>query len=291
MTGYVNNINRATGLLVIEVINSNPNGDPDRDSDPRQRVDGIGEISPVSFKRKIRDMVEDKMGPVWINVKQRLGLGDDNFHILESKGREREKIKKEMKYEDTFMNSLFVKKYWDARIFGNTFLESELNKGSIKTGVVQFGMGVSIAPVVVERQTNTNKAGVQEGKNQGMAPMGYRIVTHGVYCMPFFVNPSNAHKSGCTSTDVELLKTLIPYAYDHNRSAIRPFVVIRHAWFCEHNNPLGSCSDFDIVESLTPIRKCEPQEPSMSWQDYEIPIGLPDKFKGKVSCVDLMDQI
>ena len=45
-----NEIKRATGLLVIEVVNSNPNGDPDRESDPRQRPNGSGEISPVSFK-------------------------------------------------------------------------------------------------------------------------------------------------------------------------------------------------------------------------------------------------
>ena len=50
-------INRATGLLVLEVVNSNPNGDPDRESDPRQRANGQGEISPVSFKRKLRDLV------------------------------------------------------------------------------------------------------------------------------------------------------------------------------------------------------------------------------------------
>ena len=46
-----NEIKRATGLLIIEVVNSNANGDPDRESDPRQRPNGIGEISPVSFKR------------------------------------------------------------------------------------------------------------------------------------------------------------------------------------------------------------------------------------------------
>ena len=54
-----NEIKRATGLLVIEVVNSNANGDPDRESDPRQRPNGIGEISPVSFKRKLRDLLED----------------------------------------------------------------------------------------------------------------------------------------------------------------------------------------------------------------------------------------
>ena len=54
---------RATGLLVIEVVNSNPNGDPDRESDPRQRPDGRGEISGVSFKRKLRDLLEDHTSP------------------------------------------------------------------------------------------------------------------------------------------------------------------------------------------------------------------------------------
>src|ERR1043166_7502111 len=71
---------RATGLLVIEVINSNPNGDPDRESDPRQRPDGRGEISPVSFKRKLRDLVDDKAGPVWVALQKELKLTDEQFH-------------------------------------------------------------------------------------------------------------------------------------------------------------------------------------------------------------------
>ena len=56
---------RGCGLLIIEVRNSNPNGDPDQEGVPRQRNDGHGEISPVSFKRKLRDLVEDKEGEVW----------------------------------------------------------------------------------------------------------------------------------------------------------------------------------------------------------------------------------
>jgi Cas7 group CRISPR-associated protein Csh2 len=50
-------ITRGTGLLVIEVKNSNPNGDPDRESDPRVRShDQRGMITGVSFKRKLRDL-------------------------------------------------------------------------------------------------------------------------------------------------------------------------------------------------------------------------------------------
>ncbi len=249
-------IKRATGLLVIEVVNSNPNGDPDRESDPRQRPDGCGEISPVSFKHR---------------------------------GRDRKEIKKEMGEVAHFMESEFVRKYWDARVFGNTFLEDGGDKGFIKTGVVQFGMGVSIAPIDILRQTNTNKAGVQEGKNAGMAPLAYRVVAHGVYCMPFFVNPNYAHKSGCTVEDIELLKVLIPYAYDMNRSAIRPDVRLRHAWYIEHKHLLGSCPEYLLIEALTPRKLGGTNDPSTSWSDYEDKTALPDEIRARVeSCVDLV---
>ncbi|HQB35693.1 MAG TPA: type I CRISPR-associated protein Cas7 [Syntrophorhabdus sp.] len=285
-----NDIKRGTGLLIIEVVNSNPNGDPDRESDPRQRPNGLGEISPVSFKRKLRDLVEDTEGPVFKEVCSKLGLKPDCFHILESRNRIRSEIKEEMKTIDNdFLKSEFVRKYWDARLFGNTFLEDEMDKGTIKTGVAQFVMGISIAPVLIQRHTNTNKAGVEEGKKQGMAPLAYRIVEHGVYCMPFYINPSHAHKSGCTSKDVELLKALIPYAYDHTRSAIRPDVRIRHAWYMEHQNALGSCADWQLIDALTPKRKGDdPDRPSTKWSDYEVTVQLPQSLKEKVTFTDLM---
>ena len=259
---------RATGLLVIEVINSNPNGDPDRESDPRQRHDFRGEISPVSFKRKLRDLIADKgnkdkhqTAPVWEAIKAELNLDAERFYILESRGRNRAEIQSELEGDD---GQLFKDKYWDGRVFGNTFLESG-GSTTIKTGVVQFGLGVSVAPVDIERHTNTNMSGVQEGKDRGMAPMGYRFVPHGVYCMPFFVNPSQAHKTGCTVQDIDLMKRVIAYAYAHTRSHARPSVDLRHAWYIEHNNPLGSCSDFALLDALRPIKKTNPDEASTSW--------------------------
>jgi len=295
-------IKRATGLLIIEVVNSNPNGDPDRESDPRQRPNGLGEISPVSFKRKLRDLVEDTDGPVFKAVCNKLGLDEDEkeFAILESRGRDRKTVTAEMGMgkdikdfdQKEFIKSPFVKKYWDGRLFGNTFLEEGGNKGYIKTGVAQFVMGLSVTPILIQRHTNTNKAGVEEGKSQGMAPLAYRVVEHGVYCMPFYINPSHAHKSGCTVNDVELLKSIIPYAYDHTRSAIRPDVRIRHAWYMEHPNALGSCADWKLIDALTPKRKGnEPMLPSVSWNDYDVPIELPADLKDKVSFIDLMDGI
>jgi len=312
-------IARATGLLIIEVVNSNPNGDPDRESDPRQRPDGRGEISPPSFKRKIRDLVEVKEGPVWLAIAGDLNLDGERFAILESRGRDRPKIEAEIR-EDRFAG-----KYWDARVFGNTFLEkrketkengdaggevsaagtsrarSKSGKklgdadlkllNSIKTGVVQFGLGLSIAPIAVERMTNTNKAGVEVDKDRGMAPLGYRIVQHGVYCMPFFVNPTAAVKSGCTAADIELLYRLIPLAYTHTASYVRPLVGIRHAWVIEHKNALGSCSDFALLDALRPRKKQQPGQPSNSWDDYDVPATLPEELAAKVKPIrDLVEE-
>lgn len=283
---YTNNdkiTRRATGLLVLEVVNSNPNGDPDNESDPRTRVGGWGEISPVSFKRKLRDLVEEKSGPVWLETAAKFvpPLNPEEFDILEKRGRNREKIKGEIK------DGSFTRRYWDGRLFGNTFLEEDAST-SIKTGVVQFGMGLSIAPVEIQRLTLTNKAGVQEGKDRGMAPLGYRVVQHGVYTMPFFVNPTAAQKTGCTRRDLDLMLRLIPYAYVHTASFVRPDVRLRHAWYIEHKSALGSCPDSLLIDALTPKKRGVAGEASVSWADYDDPKGLPPELLAKVeSCEDL----
>lgn len=261
-----NNIPRVTGLLIIEVRNSNPNGDPDRESDPRTRAhDGKGIISDVSFKRKLRELVLQKQGPVWAELKAIIGIEDDEsfgIHVDQS-AREKERAGR----QDGGKKSL-ADNFWDVRVFGSTSLEEGDN--FIRTGVAQFSIGVSTAKVRIQRDTNTVKAGVDVDKSadRGMAPLGFRIVEHGVYAMPFLINPTAANKSGCTRQDIELLCRLITYAYPHNPSRIRPLVDVRHAWYFEHKSQLGNCSDFAILDALTPS-KSDPTEPSTAWADYQ----------------------
>jgi Cas7 group CRISPR-associated protein Csh2 len=212
-----NEIKRATGLLIIEVVNSNANGDPDRESDPRQRPNGMGEISPVSFKRKLRDLLEDHDSLFFQSLPETYLSNSENYSILESRGRDLKSITGEMSKnvknfdQEEFLNSSFVRKYWDARVFGNTFLEKGANKGFIKTGVVQFGVGVSISPVNVIRHQNTKKA-VYKRITRRNGPFGFPSCGTRRYCMPFFVNPNFAAKTGCTKEDIDLLKFLIPKA-------------------------------------------------------------------------------
>jgi CRISPR-associated protein Csd2 len=314
-------ISRATGLLVIAVENVNPNGDPDRESDPRQRShDRRGYISGVSFKRKLRDLVELKEGPVWQHMKKKLTLNDDLFCILESRERGFSEVKdageawrKVLQLIDRGDNgSAVVNKYWDARVFGATFLEKgedapqtgggvgSKDRKHIRTGVAQFGIAVSVAPVQIHRDTITKKASAQESKDRGMAPLACRYVEHGVYCMPFFVNPTAAIQSGCTAKDIALLLNLIKPAYANTRSVTRSHGIIEilHAWYAEHVDDLGSFSEFEFIERLMPRRKGgDPEEPSVSGvpleKQYDVPTNLLSegdrKFRGKLKNEKLYD--
>ncbi|WP_028586063.1 type I CRISPR-associated protein Cas7 [Desulfogranum mediterraneum] len=275
-------LNRYVGLVVLDVTMSNPNGDPDMESEPRFReFDGLGMISPVSFKRKFRDLVHDE-SEVFSAAREQLKLGIESgnqFAILEQRGRNRDAIM-EMNRDE------FKQTYWDARLFGNTFLESlknsELTKEQkerkkdggyehfINTGAMQIGVGLSVAPIDVVRMTNTNKAGVEGDKDRGMAPLAFRVVQHGIYCIPVYFNPSIAKKTGVTYEDINLFKFILPYVYQHTASAIRPQVSILHAWWGEHKNSLGSCPEHLFMRALTPTVKKGVNTPS-TIDDYVIP--------------------
>lgn len=292
-------IPRATGLLIIEVENSNPNGDPDQESDPRRRShDDRGMITGVSFKRKLRDLVLRKDENVWKTVADQLDIQQEGngwthdgnkFEIIESREHKRGDIEKILKnnFED------FKKRFWDARVFGNTFLEEGMGN-TIRSGIVHFGLGISISPVRVHRLTKTKMAPAQKGRDgaegptRGMAPLAHRIVEHGVYAMPFFINPTGAQGkrgTGCTLLDICILLKLIRYAYPHTKSDIRPLVEVRHAWYAEHDDDLGSFSEFEFIEKLTPKRKGDSNHASVSGiplaQQYEVPMALPEDFRGK----------
>ena len=194
----------------------------------------------------------------------------------------------------------FLSKYWDARVFGTTFLEEKTEQvvSFIKTGVVQFGLGVSISPVQIERMTTTKVLAVEDDKDKGMAPLGFRVVSYGVYTMPFFVNATAAQQTNCTPKDIELLLRLIPYAYTQSASYIRPQVNIRNAFYAEHNSPRGTFSDFRMIELLTPQRIGDNAKPATCWKDYDgkqLEKSLESfktSFKGKFSKIeDLMERM
>lgn len=300
-------IHRGTGLLVVEVLNSNPNGDPDREGEPRTRGNGIGEISPVSVKRKLRDLVEEKKGFVWRQFKKKMGLDDSHFKIIESHLTDPNEIKTKAATDQGQQELL--QSYWDVRVFGSTYLQSSAegknsaksNKAKdkkghrfIHSGVAHFVLGTSLAPVKILRLSNTRKANPEEDKSGGMAPMGYRVVEHGVYTIPFFVNPNDAKKMGTEERDINLMLQLLPHAYAFTRSAVRPNVQVQRVWYARHNNPLGCVNDIELIQALKPVKITDPAKPSSQWEgEYDEPVkgqdDLPEKFKNKIKLVDYAD--
>jgi len=175
-----------------------------------------------------------------------------------------------MKGQDGRLGQAFIDAYWDGRLFGNTFLE-EGGSDSIRSGVAHFGVGVSIAPIEIEFSTWTSKSGVEAGKDRGMAPMAFRVVKHGLYAVPFFVNPSFAHKTGCEKVDVDLMLHLLKHSYANTRSVVRTMVEVVHAHTLTHKSRAGSVSDFAFIDALMPRRKSTPEKTPESLADYVIP--------------------
>lgn len=272
-----------TGLLVVEVSMSNLNGDPDRESDPRTLESTAGEfglVSDVSIKRKVRDMVLFKDGPIWQDISKSLGISAEGFDLLERPDRNRAEIGGLTREE-------FLSRFWDARVFGNNFLAANVSKKAAKgkknepkeeaeaeeqgsthayAGPVAFSWGKTLAPVSIIRATCTNISPVQEGKSRGMAPESYRVVEHGVYVVPFTYSPHNGRKTGVTATDLELMLQLLPHI-GLLSSRTRPQVTVRHAYYAQHDSALGSVAPYKILEALTP--KAKTSTPTKSWDEYE----------------------
>lgn len=272
-----------TGLLVVEISMSNLNGDPDRESDPRtiETITGeIGLVSDVSIKRKVRDMVLFKEGPIWQSISKHLEISSQGFDLLERPDRNRTEIGSLSQVE-------FFSRFWDARVFGSNFLPENVSKkpgkgknnrvkegsetehqGSTHTyaGPVAFSWGKTLAPISIIRATCTNISPVQEGKSRGMAPESYRVVEHAVYVVPFTYSPHNGHKTGVTATDLELMLQLLPHL-GLLSSRTRPQVNVRHVYYAQHDSALGSIAPYKILEALTP--KVRTNTPTKSWADYD----------------------
>ena len=111
--------------------------------------------------------------------------------------------------------------------------------------------------------------------------MAFRVVKHGLYAVPFFVNPSFAHKTGCTKLDVDLMLHLLKYTYASTRSVVRSMVEVVHAHTLTHKSRAGSVSDFALIDAFTPKKLSNLDKPSEALADYgELPTW--EKIKDKL---------
>ncbi len=296
ITNYANDVKKVTGVMILEVVMSNPNGDPDNEGAPRTLSDGRGHIHNVSIHRKIRDIVDDKDSEYWKEISMKVFQGKEKsksdtsrFDIFEQRGVDDNAAVNLLKDPDGTRK--FLNKYWDVRVFGTTFLQQN-NTGFINTGVCKVYDGLSIAPIISEPKTMTTKKGKQEGKDRGMAPGAYKVVEHAVYVVPFEINPADAHKTQCSQEDVDIFLAALPYAYDI-KSLIRKDVRILNAFAVTHKKKLGSIPSHDIINFFKPKKLTDLSQPSISLDEYELKTmdDFKKKYDGKFEkIVDLVEE-
>lgn len=241
-------------LILFEVTNGNPNGDPDSGNQPR--VDALsqrGLVSDVCLKRKVRNYVElfpplasDKSHKIL--VRQGAVLNREQETAVEAtKEKEKEKdadpkAKGKPKADADHprrVKDWLCKEFFDVRTFGAVISTgSEVMKGSAFgqiRGPAQFTFGQSFDPIVPQEITITRCAVTKEEDAAKERTMGQKfIVPYGLYAARCYVSPAFAENTGFDQSDYDLLVEALTHLFDHDHSAARGDMVVRGLFDFEH---------------------------------------------------------
>jgi CRISPR-associated protein Csd2 len=242
-----NNIltNRHDFLLLFEVTNGNPNGDPDAGNLPRLDPNtNRGIVSDVCLKRKVRNFTE-------IFPPARDGDGSNGFNILIKQGavieRAQQDAIKASKAEGSVpgashaerAKNWLCREFFDVRTFGGVLSTGDdVMKGSAfgqVRGPVQFTFGQSFHPITPLEVTITRCAVTKEEDAKKERTMGNKhIVPYALYAAKGYVSPAFAERTGFTDADLGLLFQALLNMFEHDRSAARGEMIVRGLYDFEH---------------------------------------------------------
>jgi CRISPR-associated protein Csd2 len=269
---YLDPTKRHDAVLLVDITDGNPNGDPDAGNQPRIDPETRqGLMTDACIKRKLRNYV------------QAVGEGQDGLSILIEDGavlRDRfqpafEALKIEFKAgkgkktsaeQQEQLSTWLQERYWDLRMFGGV-LESELRAGQV-WGPVQVGIARSIDPVLPMTMTITRCASsnLQEGKDQ--KTMGKKeLIPYGLYRAHLTYSPHRAPKS-LSSKDLQLLWAGLSECWDFDRSSNRGFMNCCGLYVFSHENKFGNASAHKLFGLITTELK-QPNEPPRKFGDYK----------------------
>ncbi len=262
-------------VLLFDVQDGNPNGDPDAGNLPRMDPEtGHGLVTDVCLKRKLRNYVlQAKPGAKGydIFVKEK---GVLNAAIAEA--HEQQEVKtKEGGDKTEAARRYMCARYFDVRAFG-AVMSTGKNAGQVR-GPVQLTFGRSVDPILALEHSITRMAVTDEkqasesGDNRTMgrkATLPYALyVAHG------FVSPSLAAQTEFTSADLDLIWEGLSRMFELDRSAARGMMTARKLVVFEHQNALGNASAASLFERLTITRNAG-VEAARSYQDYNVNLNL-----------------
>lgn len=269
--------NRYEFVLLFDVENGNPNGDPDAGNMPRIDAEtGLGLVTDVCLKRKIRNYVdiaknESEGYDIYVREGAILNVQHKKAYSATEIIPESKKLPKG-KEEANKVKSFMCKQFFDIRTFG-AVMTTEVNCGQVR-GPVQINFARSIDPIVQQEVTITRMAVMSEKDAEKKdREMGRKhIVPYAVYRAEGFVSANLAEKSGFTKEDLELLWEALVNMFDHDRSAARGKMSTRKLVIFEHETALGNASAHKLFELVEVSRK-DLMRPPRAYSDYEVTVN------------------
>ncbi|MCL1993178.1 MAG: type I-C CRISPR-associated protein Cas7/Csd2 [Spirochaetes bacterium] len=272
--------------LVFSVKNANPNGDPLSGNMPRITIDGLGELSDVCLKRKLRDRLQEMGEGIFVQ-------SDDNRKDDCKTLKERaEKTLTEAVMADAKKLAEKACKTWiDVRAFGQLFAyksASEKKGTGVSVGIrgpVSIQSAFSRDPVnLTSIQITKSVSGEGDGSKKASDTMGMKHrVDFGLYATCGSMNPQLATKTGFSYEDAQKLKQALLHIFDNDASSARPEgsmeVVCLYWW--EHSSKSGQYSSAKVHGSLRIELKDKDKKPQ-SADDYELSIAALDGLSPEI---------
>lgn len=271
-------------VLLFDVKNGNPNGDPDAGNAPRIDPEtGHGLVSDVCLKRKIRNYVTlaktSASGPADgydIYVKERAILNDQHQRAYDAPGVITDA--KDKRGSEEKARAWMCQTFFDIRMFG-AVMTTKINAGQVR-GPVQLPFARSIDPIVSLEQSITRMAVTtqEEAKKQegGNRTMGRKeIVPYGLYRAHGFVSPHLASGTGFNDADLELLFEALTQMFEIDRSAARGEMSSQKLFIFEHERLLGNAPAHRLFERISVKRK-DLSRPARDFSDYDVTVADSD---------------
>lgn len=258
--------------LLVSVNNANPNGDPLNGNRPRTDYRGLGEISDVCIKRKIRNRMQDMGQAIFVQSDDRR---IDDCISLKDRAKPLEKIKS----QDEFAR-IACEKWLDVRAFGQVFAFNKKDFDCPSVGVrgpVSIHQAVSMDPVdMYSMQITKSVSGDRKSESErGSDTMGMKhFVRFGLYQIKGSINVQLAEKTGFSWEDAQTVKEALRTLFVNDASAARPdgsMEVVRLYWW-EHNCKDGQYSSAKVHRLLNVKLKADVEAPA-SVEDYEITLA------------------
>ena len=271
--------NRYDFVILFDVENGNPNGDPDAGNMPRIDPEtGLGLVTDVCIKRKIRnyvEMVKEGDPNYGIYIKESVPLNRSDATAYAELGvTDIKKQKKDDPELDRKIRDFMCQHFYDIRTFGavmTTFVKAALNCGQVR-GPVQLGFARSVDPIVPQEVTITRVAIAKESDAEVKnTEMGRKyIVPYGLYRAEGFVSANLARKTtGFSEDDLALLWQAIIHMFDEDRSAARGKMAVRELIDFKHSGELGDAPAHKLFDT---VRVQKTVDVPRRYQDYEVTV-------------------